>query len=99
MKSCHLQQHRAREYSAKQNKLVRQRQMLQDLTHMWNLRNKKKNKRERDRPRNRLLTIKNKLMATGGEVGRRMDEISDGAHGTVTNVDHMLGLKTNFKTF
>lgn len=38
-------------------------------------------------------------MATRGGVGRRMDEISDGADGMVTNVDYMLGHKTNFKTF
>ena len=51
---------------------------------MWNLRNKtnepkktkknpkyKKQKvRERDKPRNRLLTTGNKLMVTRGEVGR-----------------------------
>ena len=40
---------------------------------MWNLRNKrakeKKKERERDKPRIRLLTIENKLIVTGGEVG------------------------------
>ena len=29
------------DYYAKQNKLVRERQVLYDFTHMWNLRNKK----------------------------------------------------------
>ena len=39
---------------------------------MWNLRNetsKGGRGRERRKPRNRLLTMKNKLMITGGEVG------------------------------
>ena len=35
-------------------------------------------KRERDKPRNRLLTIENKLMVTRGEVGGGMGEIGDG---------------------
>ena len=30
----------AREYNAKQNKSVRERQIPYDFTHMWNLRNK-----------------------------------------------------------
>lgn len=43
---------------------------------MWNLRNKtneqRKRKRERNKPRNRLLTIENKLMVTRREVvGKR----------------------------
>ena len=40
---------------------------------MWNLRNKSKNKGEKnntDTPRNRLLTVENKLMVTRGEMGR-----------------------------
>ena len=40
---------------------------------MWNLRNKtneqRKKERERDKARNRLLPIENKLMATRGEWG------------------------------
>ena len=38
---------------------------------MWNLRNKtdeQRKKREREKPRHRLLTIENKLMVTRGEV-------------------------------
>ena len=50
---------------------------------MWNLRSKtSKGKREREResrkPRNRLLTIENKLMVTRGEVSRGMGEIGGG---------------------
>ncbi|XP_077735111.1 uncharacterized protein LOC144301830 isoform X7 [Canis aureus] len=63
------------------SKSVRERQIPHDFTHMWNLRNKtneKKKKRkqiskgkkknERHKPRNRLLTLENKLMVTRGEV-------------------------------
>ena len=43
--------------------------MPYDFTHIWNLRNKtKKEKKERDKPRNRHLTIDNKLMVIRGEV-------------------------------
>ena len=52
----------AREYYAKENKSVRERQIY-NFTHIWNLRNKTK------KPRNRLLTTENKLMVTRGEVG------------------------------
>ena len=49
---------------------------------MWNLRNKTNEhsgkKSERDKPRNRLLTIENKLMDTRGEVGGGMGEIGEG---------------------
>ena len=46
-------------------------------THMWNLRNKtneqrKKEEREKDKPRTKLLTTKNKLMVTRGEVSEEM---------------------------
>ena len=40
---------------------------------MWNLRNKtieQRKKRERDKPRNRLLIMENKLKVAGWEVGR-----------------------------
>ena len=42
---------------------------------MWNLRNKtneqrEKKEKDRDKPRNRLLTIQKKVMVTKGEVGR-----------------------------
>ena len=40
MKFCHLQKHGSREYNAKQNKPVRERQIPYDFTYMWNLRNK-----------------------------------------------------------
>ena len=70
----------AREYNAKWNKSVRERQIPYDFTHMWNLRNKTNEQREKERgkPRNRLLTIENKLMVTRGEVGGGMGEIGDG---------------------
>ena len=55
---------------------------------MWNLRNKTNEQREkkqkqnktkmRGKPRKRLLTIKNKLMVTRGQVGREMGEMGDG---------------------
>ena len=38
----------------------------------------KNKKRERDKPRNRLLTIENKLMVTRGEEGGEIGEIGDG---------------------
>ena len=41
----------ARKYSAKQNKSVTERQIPYDFTHMWNLRNKANEKRERGRER------------------------------------------------
>ena len=45
-----------------------------DLIHMWNLRNKtneqRGKKRERDKPRTRLLTIENKLMVIRGKLNR-----------------------------
>ena len=49
---------------------------------MWNSNNKtneQREKRERGKPRNRLLTTENKLMVTRGEVGG--GEIGDGAYG------------------
>ena len=51
---------------AKPSKLVRGRQILYDLTHTWNLRNKANGQREKKRgkPRNRLLTLENKVMVT-----------------------------------
>ena len=64
----------ATENYAKQNKSIRERQILYDLTHMWNLRNKiteqreeKKRERVRNKPRNRLVTIENKLMVIRAE--------------------------------
>ena len=63
-----------REYNAKQNKLVTERQITYDFTHMRNLRNETneqrgKKKRKRGKPRNRLLAIEKTLMVTRGEVG------------------------------
>ena len=43
---------------------------------MWNLRNKRNIRRKkRDKAKNRLLIIENKLMITRGEVGEGMGEI------------------------
>jgi len=53
---------------------VRARQIPSDFTHRWNLRKKTndpRGKKERGKPRNKLLTIENKLMVTRGEVGLR----------------------------
>ena len=41
----------AKEYNAKQNKSVRERQIPYDFTHMWNLRNKTKEQRGAERER------------------------------------------------
>ena len=55
------------------DKSVRERQISYDFTHMWNLRNKtneQREKKERHREtRNRLLIIENRLVVAGGEVG------------------------------
>ena len=70
----------AREYNAKQNKSVRERQMPYDFTHIWNVRNKTDEQsweKKRGKPGNRLLTIENKLMVTGGEVSGGIGEIDD----------------------
>jgi len=42
----------AREHHAKQNTSVRERQILYDFTHMWNLRNKTNKQREKMRETN-----------------------------------------------
>ena len=65
-----------RGYNAKWNKSVRERQIPCDFTYMWNLRNK--TKKERDKPKNRLLTVENKLMVVTGNVGEGMGEITEG---------------------
>ena len=46
-----------------------ERQVPYDLTHMWNLRNKraKKNKRERKTNQETVLTVENKLMIIRGK--------------------------------
>ena len=54
---------------------------------MWNLRNKTKDQSGeeerggRDQPRNRLLTMENKLMVIVGQGGRGNGEIGDGDEG------------------
>ena len=70
----------ARAYYVKWNKSVRKRQIPHDFTHIWNLRNKwaKEKKEDRDKPRNRLLTIENKLMVTRGKVSRGRGETVEG---------------------
>ena len=59
----------AREYNAKRNKSVGERQIPHDPTYVWNLGNKTNKQREkiRDKPRNRLLTIESILMVTRGK--------------------------------
>ena len=67
------------EYYSKQNKLVREKQIPYDLIHMWNLRDKTKEQRWRgENPRDRLLTIGNKLVVTKREGTQWMGEICDG---------------------
>lgn len=56
-------------------KLVRQRQIPYDFTHVWNLRNKTDEPgqgKKKGKPGNRLFTIQNKVKVDGGEVGRGM---------------------------
>ena len=56
------------ENNAKQNKSEKDKYHMMSL--MWNLRNKtneQREKREREKPRNRLLTIEDKLMVTRGQ--------------------------------
>ena len=65
----------AREYNAKQNKSVRERQMPYHFTHMWNLRNKTNVQREekkRDKSSNRLLIMEKKLIATRWKEGGKI---------------------------
>ena len=70
---------RAKESNAKQNESVRERQILYDLTHMWNLRNKTNEKeKEWERQTKKQILNYRELMATRGEVDGRMGEISDG---------------------
>ena len=49
-----------------------------NFTQMWNLRNKTNEQRKKSKPKNRLLTIENKLMVTRREVGGGMDETGEG---------------------
>ena len=48
---------------------------------MWNLGNKQRGKREGGKPRNKLLTIENKLMVTSREVGGGIGKTSNGDSG------------------
>ena len=56
------------EYHTKQNKSISELELSYDFTHMWHLRKKtdeqKGKEREREKARNRLLSIENKLMVT-----------------------------------
>ena len=61
----------SRNYKAKQNKSKKKRQIPSDFTPMWKLRNKtneQRENRERDKSRNRLLTVQNTPMVTRQEV-------------------------------
>ena len=51
---------------------------MRNLRNKTNEQRKKKREQERDKPRNRLFTIENKLMVNRGEMGRIMAEIGDG---------------------
>ena len=55
-------------------KKVTERQIPYDCTHMWNLVNKtnEQRRRERNKPRHRLLTAENKLTVIRRGVGRGM---------------------------
>ena len=67
MKSCHLQQYDgAKGYNAKCNKSVKDKYHAISLT--CGIYETKMNKEKRDKPKNRLLTIENKLVVTRGEV-------------------------------
>jgi len=69
----------SREYNAQQNKPVRERQILYDFTHMWNLRNKTNEQRKKEtKQKNRLLNIENKLVTARREVGEGMGEKGEG---------------------
>ena len=60
----------AREYNAKQNKSVRERQILYGFTHMWNLRSKTQGKKMRDRQiRKQIQLQRTNLRVTGGKQG------------------------------
>ena len=79
----------------KRNKSVRQKQIPYDFTHMGNLRNKtneQRKKRERDKPRNRLLTLENKLMVTRGEIGWGESQTGNGDYKAYLPDDHHPGV-------
>lgn len=48
MKSSHLQQHGSRECNVNQNKSDRDRQIVYDFSHKWNLGNKTRKKKLRN---------------------------------------------------
>ena len=59
----------AREYCAKRNKSVRERQRPYHLTRVEFKKQNKQREKNRQKARNRLLTMENKLMVTRGEAG------------------------------
>ena len=69
---------RAKEYYAKQNQSVRERQ-IHVSSLMWNIKKQLSKGEKKERQiRNRHLTIENKLMITRREVWGAMGEIDDG---------------------
>jgi len=66
----------SREYNAQQNKPVRERQILYDFTHMWNLRNKTNEQRKKKR----IITLNSREQTDGYQRGggQGMGEIGDG---------------------
>ena len=68
----------SREYYAKWNVRERQIPWFHSNAEFKKQTKWAKGKRERDKPRNRLLTTENKLMVTKREVGGGMGEKSDG---------------------
>ena len=51
---------------------------IRERYHMISFVEFKKWAKEKDKPRNRLLTTENKLMVTSGEVGGEMGKIDEG---------------------
>ena len=70
----------SREYNAKWNKPVRERQIPYDFTHMWNLRNETKGKKNNNktRPTNKQTLNYREQVVIIREVGRVMGEIGKG---------------------
>ena len=73
----------SRKYNAKQNKPVRERQIPYDFTHVWNLRNKRKQTKKKKNKKTNQKT-ENKLMVTRGEMSGEMGKVSERIKSTLT---------------